>query len=88
LNISDYEKRFWQRKAPADATKNVAGYGINSPYRPPLRNHNHLITEWEWFWTLLLGSSELEYFWSYFWYSGNGDSSTGAWYDNAEAVGY
>jgi hypothetical protein len=88
LNVSDYEKRFQQRNYLSENLKNVAGYGGNSLYIPPLYNHKNLITEWDKIIHLLFMSHELQYLWGYFVYTGEGDGIDGAWYNNAEAIGH
>ena len=83
-----YEARFWDNFKPDDE-ENIAGYGVNKPWIPPIKTPKSLIAIYD-RWTLirqLQSNPILVSLWSWILFMSTGDSWDGYWYNNAEAAG-
>ena len=89
VSQEEYEKRFNSRYTYAD-TENIAGYGVNNPYLPPLAQPSwilsivdrHVLLTFSY--PLLLTFAGLNAFIQGLY---NGDTWDGYWYNNSVAVG-
>lgn len=83
-----YESRFWDNFKPTDP-ENIAGYGVNKPWTPPISNPDTLLTIYD---RYMLTSMEgympfLHAIMAWSHGFGPGDSWDGFFYNNPEASG-